>query len=233
MHIVGKGTVFITHEIETNSGKTSTRSGALHPVYHIPGLSARLLSVRSLLAGRLSLGGDKTKINFYSGQSIVMTLKPHMVGQTIYWLNVWHMTASNLVASSTVHEVNYDLMHCQFGHLSKDILRQASGNTKNFLSGISYPKNDPVCKGCAEGKMPSQAFPKSDSQATKPFEKIYMDLKSMPLCKNNSTCFGCLWCLWLSLSCFESIWLDVKIWKNAEKSLKYSKLLSRITQVIT
>ena len=38
------------------------------------------------------------------------------------------------------------------------------------------------------------------------------------LCKNNSTCFGCLWCLWLSLSCFGSIWLDVKIWKNAEKS---------------
>ena len=38
------------------------------------------------------------------------------------------------------------------------------------------------------------------------------------LCKDNSTCFGCLWCLWLSLSCFGSIWLDVKIWKNAEKS---------------
>ena len=38
------------------------------------------------------------------------------------------------------------------------------------------------------------------------------------LCKNNSTCFGCLWCLWLSLSCFGSIWLDVKIWKNAKKS---------------
>jgi Integrase core domain len=29
--------------------------------------------------------------------------------------------------------------------------------------------------------MPAQAFPKSDSQATKPFEKIYMDLKSMPV----------------------------------------------------
>ena len=106
MHIVGKGTVFITHEVETNSGKISTRSGALHPAYHIPGLSARLLSVRSPLAGGLSLKGDKTKINFYSSQSILMTLKPHMVGQTIYWLNVWHMTASNLVASSTVHEIN-------------------------------------------------------------------------------------------------------------------------------
>ena len=43
-------------------------------------------------------------------------------------------------------------------------------------------------------------------------------LPSSLLCKNNSTCFGCLWCLWLSLSCFGSIWLNLKIWKNAEKS---------------
>jgi hypothetical protein len=110
-----------------------------------------------------------------------MTLKPHMVGQTIYWLNARHSATGHLAASSTVHEVNYNLMHCQFGHPFKDILRWVSGNTKNFSSGISYPKNDPVCKGCAEGKMPAQTFPKSDSWATKPFEKIYMDLKSMPM----------------------------------------------------
>jgi hypothetical protein len=110
-----------------------------------------------------------------------MTLKPHMVGQTIYWLNVRHTSAGHLAASSTVNEVDYNLMHCCFGHPSKDILRQASGNTKNFLSGISYPKDDPVCKECAEGKMPAQAFPKLDSRATKPFEKIHMDLKSMPV----------------------------------------------------
>jgi hypothetical protein len=89
MHVVGKGTVFITHEVETDSGKISTQSGALHPVYHIPGLSARLSSVGSLLAGGLSLRGDKTKINFYSGHSIVMTLKPHMVRQTIYAYSHW------------------------------------------------------------------------------------------------------------------------------------------------
>jgi len=141
MRVVGKGTIFLTHEVEMDSGKKTTRSGALHPVYHIPGLSVRLLSVGSLLAGGLSLRGDKTKINFYSGQLAVMTLKPHIVGQTIYWLNAQHTTASSLVASSTVHEVNYDLMHRRFGHPSKDILRRASGNTKNFSTGITYPKN--------------------------------------------------------------------------------------------
>jgi hypothetical protein len=110
-----------------------------------------------------------------------MTLKPHMVGQTIYWLNAWNSAAGHLAASSTVHEVNYNLMHCQLSQTFKDILRQASGNTKNFPSGISYPKNDPVCKECAEGRMPTQAFSRSDSRATKLFEKIYMDLKSMPM----------------------------------------------------
>jgi hypothetical protein len=160
MHIVGKGTVFITHEVKTDSGEISTQSGVLHPVYHIPGLSERLLLVQSLLAGGLSLREDKTKINFYSGHSIVMTLKPHMVGQTIYWLNVQNLAAGHLAASLTVHEVNYDLIHHQFEHLSKDILRRVSGNTKNFPSEISYSKNNLVCKGCAEGKMPAQAFSK-------------------------------------------------------------------------
>jgi hypothetical protein len=84
-----------------------------------------------------------------------MTLKPHMVGQTIYWLNAQHTSAGHLAASSTVHKVDYDLMHHRFGHPSKDIFRQASSN---IPSGISYPKNDPVCKRCAKGKMPAQAF---------------------------------------------------------------------------
>jgi hypothetical protein len=62
MHIVGKGTVFITHEVETDSGKISTQSGAFHPVYYIPGLSARLLSVGLLLSGGLSLRGTRPRL---------------------------------------------------------------------------------------------------------------------------------------------------------------------------
>ena len=58
--------------------------------------------------------------------------------------------------------------------------------------------------------------------AATPFEHhtniLHLHCSQDMLCKNNSTCFDCLWCLWLSLSCFGSIWLDLKIWKNAEKS---------------
>ena len=181
MRIIGKGTIFITHEAEDSLGKFTTRNGALHPVYHIPGLSTRLLSIGSLLVGGLSLRGDEAKMNFYSGHEIVMTLTPHIVGQTIYWLNARHTPEQSLVASKTVHEVDYDLMHRRFGHPSKDILRRASGNTKNFPQGVTYPKVDPICRGCAEGKMPSPSFPQSVSRATKPFEMIHMDLKSMPV----------------------------------------------------
>ena len=42
-----------------------------------------------------------------------------------------------------------------------------------------------------------------------------------------------LWLSLVSLAIFGSIWLDLKIWKNAEKSWEYLKLLSRVTQVIT
>jgi hypothetical protein len=110
-----------------------------------------------------------------------MTLKPHIVRQTIFWLNARHLTEASLLASKTVHEVDYDLMHCRFGHPSKNVLRRESDNTKNFPSGIIYPKVDLICKGCAEGKMPSSSFPQSESRVTRPFEKIHMDLKSMPV----------------------------------------------------
>jgi len=47
-----------------------------------------------------------------------------------------------------------------------------------FPKGISFPKADPICPGCAKGKMPSKSFPTSESHATKPFEKIHSNLKS-------------------------------------------------------
>ena len=69
-------------------------------------------------------------------------------------------------------------MHRQLGHPSKDILSHAKDKTMGFPKGISFPKADPICPGCAKGKMPSKSFPTSESHATKPFEKIHSNLKS-------------------------------------------------------
>jgi transposase InsO family protein len=40
-----------------------------------------------------------------------------------------------------------------------------------------FPSNDPVCQGCAEGKMTRSSFPLSPGRSKASFNKIYMDLK--------------------------------------------------------
>ena len=54
---------------------------------------------------------------------------------------------------------------------------------------ISYPKGDSVCRGCVEGKMPSPSFPQLERRASKPFEKVHMDLKSMLVPSYYKNCY--------------------------------------------
>jgi transposase InsO family protein len=42
---------------------------------------------------------------------------------------------------------------------------------------MSFPSNDPVCQGCAEGKMTRSLFPLSPQRSKASFDKIHMDLK--------------------------------------------------------
>ena len=181
LKIAGKGAVFLTHQVKWRKQHIDQIT-RLYPVYHIPGLHIRLLSLGALLADGLLLRGDKTKLAFTTSSSPkeIMTLHPHMPGQTLFWLSARITPAATLLTMSGVSAPDYDTMHRRFGHPSKDVLRHASGNTKNFPSGISFPKNDPICRGCAEGKMPSQSFPPSVSRATKPFELVHTDLKALP-----------------------------------------------------
>jgi Integrase core domain len=78
---------------------------------------------------------------------------------------------------SSVITVDYNIMHRCFAHPSKDVLRHASGNTQNFPSNMLFPSIDPVCQGCAEGKMTMSSFPPSPRHSMAPFDKIHMDLK--------------------------------------------------------
>ena len=59
LKITGKGSVFFTHFVK-EKGKLVHMNGCLYPVFYIPGLSIRLLSVSSLLNdGELELNGWK------------------------------------------------------------------------------------------------------------------------------------------------------------------------------
>jgi Integrase core domain len=87
---------------------------------------------------------------------------------------------------SSVTAVDYGIMHRCFSHPSKDVLRHASGNTQNFPSNMSFPSNDPVCQGCAEGKMTRSSFPPSPERSKAPFAKIHMDLKEFSVQSYNN-----------------------------------------------
>ena len=182
LKITGKGSVFFTHFVKER-GKLVCMNGRLYPVFYIPGLSVRLLSIGSLLNdGELELRGTSNSLEFKSSKTnrIVLACKPHMPGQTIYWLEAQLIPLQTLLAKSTVLSVDYDIMHRCFAHLSKDVLRHTSANTQNFPS-IKFPSHNPVCPGCAEGKMTHSLFLPSQSRATRAFGKIHMDLKSFPV----------------------------------------------------
>ena len=106
-------------------------------------------------------------------------------------------------------------MHRCFAHPSKDVLQHTSGNTQKFPS-IKFPSHDPVCPGCAEGKMTSSSFPPLQSRAKKAFGKIHMDLKSFPVQSyggfnylivyfDNYTSYGWIQCLKLKSDAEASI----------------------------
>ena len=46
---------------------------------------------------------------------------------------------------------------------------------------VPTPKFIPICPGCAQGKMKSRSFPESQSHATRLFELVHSDLKSLPV----------------------------------------------------
>jgi hypothetical protein len=180
LKITGKGAWMITHEV-TQRGKKQSVTSRLYPVYYLPGLTHWLMSVGHLLNDGLKLEGSSSSLEFSAETSLTKQLllqfKPHCPGQNIYWLSAkltsWHA----ILAMSSVTTVDYDIMHRRFAHPSKDVLRHALGNTQNFPSNMSFPSNNPVCQGCAEGKMTRSSFPPSPGRSKAPFNKIYMDLK--------------------------------------------------------
>ena len=164
------------------SGTRSERLICLYPVFYIPGINHRFLSVGTLLNQGLMLRGSLSHLEFRSHKSnwLEIVCEPHEPGQTIYWLSVKLASAGSLLAKSLICSVNYDIMHCRFGHTSKDVLQHASGTTLGFPS-ITFPHEECICPGCAEGKMTRLVFPASDRRFAKPFNKIHIDLKAMPV----------------------------------------------------
>jgi hypothetical protein len=88
--IQGKGTWIIMHEV-THRGKKQTITSYLYPVYYLPGLTHRLLSVGNMLNDGFELRGSSSSLEFSARTGtlklLVLQFKPQSPGQNLYWLS--------------------------------------------------------------------------------------------------------------------------------------------------
>ena len=179
--IKGRGTVFLEHQVDVLGNVVHIR---LSPVLYIPELSMRFLSLREWLQQDWTLRGTKHKLAIMQGSQTSLSLYTWQPGSTIYMMMAKLVHKTALLASvSTIYAINYDLMHQRMGHPSRDVLRQATCHTENFPKDIHFlagSSNQPICRGCAEGKMHLKPFVDSVSQASRSFESIHSDLKELP-----------------------------------------------------
>jgi len=75
----------------------------------------------------------------------------HTHGDSImYWVRaflVLDITSMNI----NMIAINYELLHCHLGHLSKDVLKATQKHMKDFPRVTILPV-EPVCPGCQLGK---------------------------------------------------------------------------------
>jgi hypothetical protein len=176
--VTGCGSMYLT-----TSGIHRQKAGQvirLYPVFYVKGLTHKFLSVGALLNLGFELRGSSSKLEFRTHKSnwLEFLCEPHKLGQNLYWLSAMLAHADSLLASTMVSSIDYDIMHRCFAHPSMDVLQHALGNTQGFPN-ILIPRENPICPGCAEGKMTHSSFPASDQRSTKPFDKVHMDLRSM------------------------------------------------------
>ena len=180
LSIQGVGSIFVEHVARKQEG-TGIVKTRISPVFHIPNLNTRLLSLGEFLQqpGTVVVG-NKTAIGILGNRMLQMICRPRKEGDTIYWLKSRIVDQKGLAHVATVHSVDYETIHRRFGHASKQVLERAKRNTKNFPQNVEIPAKTPLCRGCAQGRMPSDSHPPSETRAKAPFDKIHSDLKSFP-----------------------------------------------------
>jgi len=108
-----------------------------------------------------------------------MTFVLRFLGDTTFVLQILDFTMQ-YPSTHLARTVDFDTVHKHFGDPSREVLRQARKHTKDFPY-IEIPTNDPICPGCAQGKMTNCHFPPSNHRATCPFQLIHSDLKTFPV----------------------------------------------------
>ncbi|KAL7284521.1 hypothetical protein ACG7TL_001812 [Trametes sanguinea] len=172
----GSGTVMLNCPLYPGE-HTTVR---IAPVYYMPDLNVRLLSMGEFLRDGMRVSGTAERISIFEANGRpFMVFHPRRPDDTIFV--VQSLPAKEAMSIfPTVCKIDYQTMHRRLGHPSKDVLRHAREHIADFPT-IKFPKEEPLCRGCAEGKMPLRSFPPSTRRASRPFELIHSDLKSFPV----------------------------------------------------
>jgi hypothetical protein len=169
--ITGKGTVYL---------KLNDRHLRISPVYYVEDLSARLLSLGQFMQHGLYTRGSICEVALYDERTNkeFVTFHPRSEEDTIYVIK--SLVGAEISAHiTTIHSIDFEVMHRRMAHPSKEVLQKARKHTKG-IPEIEIPREH-VCSGCAQGKMMKQPSPPSEKRAMVPFELIHSDLKTLPI----------------------------------------------------
>jgi hypothetical protein len=127
LQVKGEGTIFLSHIVTDKSGKTKAVITRFYPVYHVPGMSVRLMSFGELLQNGCEVQGDALALRFYKDNRRfpLLSVEPHLPRQTIYWLKCTITDKNAFMSSNTIDSGDYDLWHKRLGHPSKRVLYEA------------------------------------------------------------------------------------------------------------
>ena len=155
LSIKGVGSVRLSHLIRDEHGNYREVETVFEPVYHVPQVSQRLFSLGTELgySGRNVWGNSEMiGVDNDDGSNIVICQPLHK-GDSLYWLFGAKQNIQLHAQSSVNIPASYEVMHKHFGHPSREVLKRAKTHTKNFPLNVEIPNQNPLCHGCAKGKM--------------------------------------------------------------------------------
>jgi len=171
--IIGKGTVMM-------AVKGSEHMVRITPVFYVPDLSMRLLSLGVFLRGGLQLSGNTKHISLLQNGQEFLTFLPRWDGATIFIIHSYTGTKPSIRAAKQIFHPDFETYHRRFAHPSNNV-RHKIGKYTNGLPGQIQIQENHICPGCEQGKKTNKMFPSTKTRANKPFELIHLDLKSFPI----------------------------------------------------
>ena len=171
--IKGKGTIILM--------LSTGEKVRIYPVFYVLGLTCKLLSLGMFLQDGFQVIGVIHFIKVIRDSLPFLTFKPRSKRDSIYVIRALAACDADLhSAVQSIYVIDYETMHKQLVHPSKDVLQTTRKHLKYFPQ-IEIPSEDHVCPGCTQGKMTNCPFPVMTQRASQPFELIHSEVKSFPV----------------------------------------------------